>query len=70
MPLKTGIPVLQGGEDVKVADILQHAEAHGIRIVAGALDGTPEALISFAQSLIGARPPAPDETGYFVRDEA
>ena len=53
-----------------VADILQHAEAHGIRIVAGALDGTPEALVSFAQSLIGARPPVPDETGYFARDEA
>lgn len=53
-----------------VTDILHHAESYGIRIVAGALDGTPEALISFAQSLIGARPPVPDETGYFTRDEA
>ena len=53
-----------------MTDILQRAESHGIRIVAGALDGTPEALISFAQPLIGARPPMPDETGYFARDEA
>lgn len=29
-----------------------------------------EEVNSFAQSLIGARPPAPDETGYFKRDEA
>ena len=52
------------------ADILGHAQAHVFRIVAGALDGTPQALVALIQALMGASAPQPDETGYFARDEA
>ena len=52
------------------ADILAHAQAHGIRVVAGAPDGTPQALVALVQALMGASAPKPDETGYFARDEA
>ena len=52
------------------ADILAHAQAHGIRVVAGALDGTPQALVELIQALTGASAPQPDETVYFARDEA
>lgn len=58
------------GVDVTAADILAHAQAHGIRVVAGALDGTPQALVELVQALMGAFAPQPDETGYFARDEA
>lgn len=33
-------------------EILSIAESHGVRIVAGSLDGTPDALVSLVQAVI------------------
>lgn len=33
-------------------EILSIAESHGIRVVAGSLDGTPDALVSLVQAVI------------------
>jgi hypothetical protein len=59
----------RGGDDA-VTPILYPYQRRGIRVVAGALDGTPQALVELIQALTGASAPKPDETGYFARDEA
>ncbi|MBS0368159.1 MAG: hypothetical protein JSS57_03045 [Proteobacteria bacterium] len=33
-------------------EILSVAESHGVRVVAGSLDGTPDALVSLVQAVI------------------